>query len=447
MDDLVDFAFRAHVDAARRLVEDQHFRLDGQPARQQDFLLVAARQAADDAFRPRYLDVQAGNRFARQPGQRAAVDHAGRRVLRQDIHRHVFHRRQLHEQAQALAVFRQIADAVADRRQRFADMDFLAVQPDLARCLFIGAKDQPRQLRAARADQSGQARHFARMQHEAGRLDLAGADVFHAQTLGAARGAPLVRIKIVCGAAHHHLHDFLLVQLILAQFAHIGAVAQHRDAARQALDFGHAVADIQDRQALVALFLDNAEQLFGFAVGQCRRRFIHDQDAAFVHEGAGDFHLLLLGDRQAGHHGVGIEARAQVGQDGIGAAAHLGAVDGEERSLGLAAHEDVLRHRHVLGHAQFLVDQVDAQRARLARIADFDRFAVENDLARVRRVHARQDFHQGTLAGAVFAHHGMDLALAHRQVHAAQRARGAKALLDAAHFKNDFVAHDCPSLL
>ena len=207
------------------------------------------------------------------------------------------------------------------------------------------------------------------------------------------------------------------------------------------------MADVQHGQALVALFFDDAEQLFGFPVRQGGSGLVHDQDAAFVHEGAGDFHLLLLGDRQGSHHGIGVEAGAEVGQDGVRARAHLAALDGPERSLRFAAHEDVLRHRHVLGHAQFLVDQVDAQGAGLARVADFDRLTIENDLARIRRVHARENLHQGALAGAVLSHHGMDFAAAHRQVHAAQRARGAKALLDAAHFKNNFVAHDCPSLL
>ncbi|MNQ97102.1 hypothetical protein D3C85_1127330 [compost metagenome] len=207
------------------------------------------------------------------------------------------------------------------------------------------------------------------------------------------------------------------------------------------------MADVEHGQALVALLFDDAEQLFCFPVGQGGSGLVHDQDAAFVHEGAGDFHLLLLGDRQGRDHGVGVETGAEVGQDGVRARAHFAALDGPERSFRLAAHEDVLRHRHVLGHAQFLVDQVDAQRACLARVADADRLAVENDLTGIRRVHAREDFHQGALAGAIFAHHGMDFAAAHRQVHAAQRARGAKALLDAAHFKNNVVAHDCPSLL
>ena len=43
----VDLGLGADVHALRRLVEDEHGRLGRQPARQRDFLLVAARQRPD----------------------------------------------------------------------------------------------------------------------------------------------------------------------------------------------------------------------------------------------------------------------------------------------------------------------------------------------------------------------------------------------------------------
>ena len=41
-DQLVDLVFRAHVDAAGRLVQQQHLRLGQEPAADDDLLLVAA---------------------------------------------------------------------------------------------------------------------------------------------------------------------------------------------------------------------------------------------------------------------------------------------------------------------------------------------------------------------------------------------------------------------
>ena len=46
------------VDAARRLVDDQHLGPKRQPARQHDFLLVAAGQVDHDLLRARHADVE-----------------------------------------------------------------------------------------------------------------------------------------------------------------------------------------------------------------------------------------------------------------------------------------------------------------------------------------------------------------------------------------------------
>ena len=55
----VDFGLCAHVDAACRLVEDQHFRAHGQPLAEHDFLLIAAREIHDLLLDRRRLGAQA----------------------------------------------------------------------------------------------------------------------------------------------------------------------------------------------------------------------------------------------------------------------------------------------------------------------------------------------------------------------------------------------------
>ncbi len=57
VDDAVDLGFRADVDAAGRLVEDQHHRARLQQARQQALLLVAARQRAHRDLGPGDADL------------------------------------------------------------------------------------------------------------------------------------------------------------------------------------------------------------------------------------------------------------------------------------------------------------------------------------------------------------------------------------------------------
>ena len=58
-DDLVDLVLGADVDALGRLVEQEHARVDRQPARQHDLLLVAAAQPVGRRLDARRLDVPA----------------------------------------------------------------------------------------------------------------------------------------------------------------------------------------------------------------------------------------------------------------------------------------------------------------------------------------------------------------------------------------------------
>ena len=79
----------------------------------------------------------------------------------------------------------------------------------------------------------------------------------------------------------------------------------------------------------------------------------------------------------------------------------------------LAAAEEVLRRRQVVEQREVLVDGLDAGAPRRRRRAERDRFAVEQDLALVERVHAADALDQRRLAGAIVAEKRQHLA-AHR---------------------------------
>ena len=81
-----------------------------------------------------------------------------------------------------------------------------------------------------------------------------------------------------------------------------------------------------------------------------------------------------------------------------------------KRVFELAAEEHVRRGVDVVGEGQRLVDRLDAQRLGVARVADADRLALDQDLAGVGGVGARQHAHQRGLAGAVAADEADDLA-------------------------------------
>ena len=65
-DQALDLGLRADVDAARRIVEEQHPGLEAQDARQQDLLLIAAGQLADPLVGTRRLDPQAAHQAPRR---------------------------------------------------------------------------------------------------------------------------------------------------------------------------------------------------------------------------------------------------------------------------------------------------------------------------------------------------------------------------------------------
>src|ERR1044071_427245 len=123
---------RAHVDALRRLVEDEHLRSSQKPTRQRDLLLVAAGERRDGDVDGRRLDAEPPRVVARdlalapEVEPRAARDlvERGERDVRADLH--------VEDDAVPPAVFGQVRDAAADGLTRAAYAYGLAAQNYLA---------------------------------------------------------------------------------------------------------------------------------------------------------------------------------------------------------------------------------------------------------------------------------------------------------------------------
>ena len=84
----------------------------------------------------------------------------------------------------------------------------------------------------------------------------------------------------------------------------------------------------------------------------------------------------------------------------------------------LAPEVEVRRHVEVGQQREVLVEGLDAERARVVRLAEATRLAVDDDLAGVGMHGAREHLDQRRLAGAVVADDGHDLARADREVDA-----------------------------
>ena len=164
----VDLRLRRDVDAAGRLVEQQHVDVVVQEARDRHLLLVAARQLADRLLRPLAADAELADPLL---GQRAALRRAhDHRHLRQ---RQVVGDAEAEREPLLLAV---LAD------QRHALRPALTgrggpgggAQLHLAGYDRVQAGQRAQQLGTARADQARDAQHLAAVKREAGAFGLAG---------------------------------------------------------------------------------------------------------------------------------------------------------------------------------------------------------------------------------------------------------------------------------
>ena len=176
---------------------------------------------------------------------------------------------------------------------------------------------------------------------------------------------------LVDDAAHHHVDDVLLGAVLGNQRAHIGAVPHDCDPVGDDLDLVHAVGDVHNTQALFPQVPDDLEQLLDLRLRQRRRRLVEHDHLRVVGDGLRNLAHLLLADRQAAHLLRRVYIDAQHLKEPLRLLVHLRVVD--QRSLHrLPADKDVLRHRQMPHHVQFLVHDHDACVLRLAGVRELD---------------------------------------------------------------------------
>ena len=213
-------------------------------------------------------------------------------------------------------------------------------------------------------------------------------------------------------AADHQAHQLVLVGVPQGHGPHMPAVAQDGDVVADGEHLPHPVGDVEHCHPGLLQVGDDAKEDEGLRFGQARGRLVQDQETRIVNQGLGDLDHLLLGDREAADDRVGIEADAEPVEHGHRLAAHRAAVDEGARDARLHPEQDVLGDRHVRGEVELLEDDGDALVVGVARPAQLQGLALEDELAavRVRPLGAGDDLHQGRLAGTVLAHDGVDRA-------------------------------------
>ncbi len=194
------------------------------------------------------------------------------------------------------------------------------------------------------------------------------------------------------------------------------AVSKNDQAVRQCVDLAEAVGDVEDRDAVVAHFLDQREQALRFRRGERGGRFVEDQEPGAGGQGSGEDQQLAVGDAEFGdvpfEEGVA-PAEVEGGLDLAGAGQHAAPV--EERvaaRLGQLFEDQVLGDGEA-GHdalADPLVHRLDAQLAGGERRLEGGPHPVHRHFAAVVRVDAGKDLDERGLAGPVRAEQRDDAA-------------------------------------
>ena len=89
----------------------------------------------------------------------------------------------------------------------------------------------------------------------------------------------------------------------------------HRHAVGDLEDLGHAVRDIDDRDALGGQAPDDAEEVAALVDGQRRGGLVEDEQLELVREALGDLDHLLLARRQQCDRRARVDVDLEVGQD------------------------------------------------------------------------------------------------------------------------------------
>ena len=147
----------------------------------------------------------------------------------------------------------------------------------------------------------------------------------------------------------------------------VAPVAEDGRAVAQLEDLVEAVADEQDRDAAVAQPADDAEQPLDLVGGQRRGRLVEDQDARLDRQRLRDLDELLVGHRQAADRRADVELDVELLEQRLRLPARRAPVEQAEPAGRRVADEDVLGDRQVGEEPRLLVDDRDAERARLRR--------------------------------------------------------------------------------
>ncbi len=402
----VDLALGLDIDAARRIVEQQHGRVERQPLGERHLLLVAARKSLHRAGDVA-LDGEPAGEIGDQPGFRGPVAQAPARKPAEGGQDEVGGDGMRQHQPLVLAVGRHIDDAGRIGR---LDMGGQAVPArDLGPVGPCGncAVKAEQQVFLPLPDKAADTDDLARMGGKADVAHEAGGKALDADAQRAGSGSGARREEIARLAADHQAHQPLPVDAGERLVGGDAAVLQHGDMGAERLHLVEAVGDIEQRRAAVAQRLDEAGEDAGLMGGERGGRLVKDEHAGLTEERLGDLHHLAAAEREVGDRHVERLGEAHHVADLPHAAMERGIVD-EAEAAREGTEADILGDRQVVRQTQLLLHHGDAGRTGGGRAEAPDRLAVDGNRAAVRLESAGQQVDQRGFSRAVLAEQGMN---------------------------------------
>ena len=186
------------------------------------------------------------------------------------------------------------------------------------------------------------------------------------------------------------------------------AVTQHRDLVADLKDLIHLMRDIDQRDALRFQHPHHFEELVDLLHGQGGGGLVQNDDLRVVGDGFRDLAHLTLGNRHI-PHGLGqVHGHTEFAEQLGGLFLHSSLVNNAGGIDRIAAKEQVIDDVAFQALVQLLVDHGNAVFQGIFGPGKADLLAVEEDLAFVLLVGAKQALHHRGLTGAVFAHKSHD---------------------------------------
>src|SRR5690625_739272 len=234
------------------------------------------------------------------------------------------------------------------------------------------------------------------------------------------------------GPANHGFRQILPVRFPGRQLGDDATAPQNRDPVADAQDFVELVGNEHHRQAVGRQATKGSEETLRLLWCQHRRRLVQNEDSGTEVEGLENLDPLAITDREARNRSGEIDLQAAVAHQLSCLFARLAEVlPGPPERFG--AEHQVVEGGEVVGKGEVLVHHPDARGKRGIGIArrqglKFPRGTAHFHLAVVGGVVAKDDVHQGGLAGAVLPKERQDFAAAELEIDRIVGPKIAKAL-------------------